>query len=315
MSAEIREDMYKDVECVVLENDDIRVVVIPQSGGKIQSIFDKKENYEHLYQSPNEKYILPYYGATFEQCDFSGFDDMFPNILGGYYPHFPWKGTELPDHGEVWTLPFDCTKHNDHVILRCSGVKIPYTFEKDITLEGTLIKIKYKVTNHTNFDFKFIWAAHALKNIDEYSEILLPDGIEKIFNTFGGLGVPDVFGTMTDWHNEEIYGKISPPGTCKKYYVYGTLPKGECALYNSRTRRFLKFIYPNEKVPYLGVWINNGGYYGQKNVAIEPCTGAFDLIDAADRYGWISTVKAKDSYQWYLNVEPGTEEDRKKVVR
>ena len=48
----------------------------------------------------------------------------------------------------------------------------------------------------------------------------------------------------------------------------------------------MKFSYPKEKVPYLGIWINNDGYYKQRNVALEPCTAAPDAIDMADT-SWV----------------------------
>lgn len=32
---------------------------------------------------------------------------------------------------------------------------------------------------------------------------------------------------------------------------------------------------------YLGVWTNTGGFENMYNVAIEPCSGAFDRADLA----------------------------------
>lgn len=312
MDIEIKKGIYKDIECITMENSYNRIVVIPKSGGKIQSIYDKEEKHEHLYQSPNTKFSIPIYGNRFESCDFSGFDDMFPNILTCYYPDYPWNGIELPDHGEVWTQPFDCITSRDSIVLTCSGVRLPYIFEKKITMSHHQVKISYHVKNNSNYTFKYIWAAHALKKITKDSEVLLPNGIDKIFYTFGGLNSENIYGEIKEW--DKTYGRMPDPGLCKKYYVYGELPKGECALYNNRTYHYLKLIFPVEKVPYLGVWINNDGYYGQKNVAIEPCTGAFDVIDIADKYGWISKLRPKQEVSWYLIIEIGKNKNKNSVL-
>jgi len=48
------------------------------------------------------------YGAVFVDQDMSGWDEMFPTINACTYPApSPYAGITLPDHGEVWVLPWE----------------------------------------------------------------------------------------------------------------------------------------------------------------------------------------------------------------
>ena len=60
--------------------------------------------------------------------------------------------------------------------------------------------------------------------------------------------------------------------------------------------------WPREKVPYLGMWLNEGGYAGQFNIAPEPATGAMDRIDFAKMWGMGSTLAPGESREWHLVV-------------
>jgi hypothetical protein len=60
--------------------------------------------------------------------------------------------------------------------------------------------------------------------------------------------------------------------------------------------------FPRDKVPYLGVWVNEGGWVGQYNIALEPSTGAMDRVDFARMWGMNSFLRSFEQRQWYLNI-------------
>lgn len=319
MKVGIREGMYKDIPCVDFESERLLVKVIPLSGGKIQSVFDKRDQAEYLYQSERKEFIRPVYGMSFDESDLSGFDDMFPAISACRYPEAPWQGLFLPDHGEVWSLPWSCAADKDALELSCGGVKLPYILLKRIWFSGAnTLELAYRVQNLSSFPLKFIWAAHPLINIDESSEALLPGEVERIFHTYDGPDRPDAFGRIGNWAEEKSrYGAIADPNRdcCGKYYVLGKLQSGECAVYSNSTRRYVRFRYSIEQLPYLGVWFNWNGYtVPQKNMALEPCTGAPDAIDTAAKYGWISELAPNGSYEWTLEMEVGTTARKESIL-
>ena len=60
--------------------------------------------------------------------------------------------------------------------------------------------------------------------------------------------------------------------------------------------------WPAETVPYLGMWVNEGGWFGQYNVAPEPATAAMDRVDAAKMWGAASTLSAGEFRRWWLAI-------------
>ena len=63
--------------------------------------------------------------------------------------------------------------------------------------------------------------------------------------------------------------------------------------------------WPKEKVPYLGMWLNEGGYAGQFNIAPEPATAAMDRIDFAKMWGMGSVLAPKSRHEWHLIITLG----------
>ena len=98
---------WHDIAALVLENETIRTVVVPTMGAKIVSLLDKRTGTEWL-AGPGERPFRPSaYGATFDQQDMSGWDEMFPTITACPYPApGAYTGAPLPDHGEVWAVPW-----------------------------------------------------------------------------------------------------------------------------------------------------------------------------------------------------------------
>ena len=102
----VRDSHYKDQSSVVVENQTIRAEFIAQ-GGRMVSLRDKRVDHEFLYQQEEAKYVRSEYDKPMANNQATGYDDMLPTISECYYQDFPWKGTYLPDHGEVWTLDWD----------------------------------------------------------------------------------------------------------------------------------------------------------------------------------------------------------------
>ena len=75
-----------------------------------------------------------------------------------------------------------------------------------------------------------------------------------------------------------------------------------CALRDLVTGDTVGLSYPVNKLPYLGIWVNEGGYKDQYNIAPEPGTGALDRLDIAKQWNRVSVLKAKSEYSWYLNI-------------
>ncbi|AOQ23638.1 hypothetical protein MTAT_12200 [Moorella thermoacetica] len=320
----IYQDTFRGFGSVILESNELKVTLVPAIGGKMASLVYMETGQELLWQNPAPEFIPPVYDSLYESGDFSGFDEMFPTISECYYPTGPWKGIKLPDHGEVWALPWEYEITDTAVHLWVYGVRMPYKLEKWITIvDENTIKSCYKVTNLAPFAFNFIWAAHPLFNADEHTRIIMPSTVKEVINVCGLRPRLGVHGQRHPWPitqdtegNEYNMSQLSPQGqgSYDKYYVWGRMQEGWCALHNTASKMAIAISFDPEKVPYLGMWVNEGEYWGQYNVAPEPCTGAYDRVDVATQWGTVAILDGKQTFEWYLNIAIKRVQDVKSVT-
>lgn len=315
MNVKVYESNYKDQKAVTVESEDLKVQFLPLLGGKMASLIHKKLQKEFLAQGENKEYRILKYDGDYVKAECSGFDDMFPTIDACHYEKYPWQGVRLPDHGEVCGIPWEYKIENSSLTMTTYGVRFPYKLEKHVGFStGTQLNIDYTATNLSNFDMDYLWAAHPMINAQEGAEIILPfkEGQEMtcVFATDKNLGV---YGDTMRWpvitcrDTKKMNMNITVPrnqmGNNYKYYFNEKIPEGWCAYKYNRDNIVLKLTFPEEKVPYFGIWVNEGSFKGLYNFAPEPCTGAFDRIDIAKAHEKNSILKAKHEYSWFLNFE------------
>jgi hypothetical protein len=76
----------------------------------------------------------------------------------------------------------------------------------------------------------------------------------------------------------------------------------EALLYDPERRLNIGLSYPARAVPYLGIWLDEGGLAGQYNIAPEPATAAMDRLDLARMWGTSSVLEARGTLEWHLNI-------------
>lgn len=311
MESRCFEGTYKDVRAVVFENDILEVAITPDIGARTASIFYKPLEKELLWQNPDPRHARPRYADGYEKGEFAGFDEMFPTISRCFCEVDPWAGTELPDHGEVWCIPWSWEIDEKGIAAEFSveGVRFPYTLSKRVTLKEGVLRGEYTLENKSDFPFPCIWAAHPLFNCEEGTEFIVPDGMHRIVNSVPGT-------TLGPYGAEYDFPRADTPGGpadlskvpernekgYQKYYFKDPVPEGWCLLYHPSARLSVKMSYPPETVKYLGMWLNEGGLADQFNIAPEPATAAMDRTDAAALWGMDSVLGPGETRTWYLNV-------------
>ncbi|QGQ94267.1 hypothetical protein EHS13_04785 [Paenibacillus psychroresistens] len=306
---------YKNIKAVTIENEQLIAQFLPDYGGKMASLIQKKTAREFLVQAPNELYRVLEYDGDYVDAECSGFDDMFPTIDKVYYPEYPWKGVEIPDHGEVCGLRWDYEIRADCLYMAVNGVRFPYKLEKWIKFAPSgKLNISYKATNLSNYAFDFLWAAHPMINAEAGGDILVPyQGQQEVITMFSTDGKLGQYGDQIAWPNFVCKDKSklnlatlegnSERKLAYKYYFKDKIPEGWCAYRYKSDGTTLKLSFPEAEVPYLGVWINEGDFKGFNNLALEMCTGSLDRPDVAKRFGQNSVLPANGEYAWYLDFE------------
>jgi hypothetical protein len=313
MSVKISESRYKDQPAISLESPHITAQFLPAIGAKLCSLVYKPRGFELLAQRPNLHYRVAAYDGDFvAQGECAGLDDMFPTIDKCFYEGQPWHGTPIPDHGEVWSIPWDVAVESGRLHFATYGVRFPYKLEKWLACQDdSTLHADYRVTNLSNFDFDFLWAAHPMFTLEEGANLALPDGVQRIVtvfstnNSLGGYG--DEFAwplaTLPDGSRRDLR-QIRPQEVrdTAKYYIKGKMPQGWCALTYPKSNLTLTLSFPVEQVPYLAILSNEGGWQDMYDIFLEPATASFDRPDVARLRNESSTVKARATYEWSLDI-------------
>ena len=65
--------------------------------------------------------------------------------------------------------------------------------------------------------------------------------------------------------------------------------------------------FPKEEVPYLGMWLNEGSWADQYNIAPEPASAAMDRIDFSKMWDMGSSIGPFEKKSWHLAIEVSEE--------
>lgn len=304
------QSQYKDKNSIVLETSRLRAEFLPDPGGKLVSLLNKATGFEFLVQRNNELYRNQPFGGLFVEGECSGFDDMFPTIDECLYENYPWKGVKMVDHGEVWSMPWDHKIEKGALYMTIKGIHFPYILEKNIYFNSeNSLRFEYTLTNTSAFDFEFLWAAHIMINIKEGTQVIVPDdcreAVTVLTNGNGKFGDINNWPYFKDPNGNSYRGDISRPEAVKgfeKYYFNNRLENGWCELKYPDNKNKLKVSFPVDKVPYLGILMNENGWDELYNIIIEPCTICYDRPDVAKKYGQVSKVEAFGKYNWYIDL-------------
>src|SRR5258706_13509394 len=103
-------------ESLTLENECLRLVLLPELGAKITSLVDLERGREWLAGHDGRDYRRASLDADFGAPDASGWDECFPSVGAGFHFASPWEGVRLADHGELWTRPWSWHEEDDALV-------------------------------------------------------------------------------------------------------------------------------------------------------------------------------------------------------
>ena len=314
MSATIHPSRYKDQPAITLESGVLAAQFLPGIGAKLCSLLHKPSGTELLLQRPNPGYrVARYDGDYVADGECSGCDDMFPSIDRCFYEGYPWRGTPVPDHGEVWSLPWSFEEADGKAHFSTHGVRFPYRLEKWVSLPGeATLRTEYRLTNLAPFDFDFMWAAHMMLNLQEGARLGLPEGVRKVVTALNFDDSLGRYGDEFDWPVAALADgrlrdlrQVQPQSarSAVKYFVKGRMPEGWATLTYPESGFVLRLDWPAEKVPYFAVLVDECGWQDLYSIFVEPATASFDRLDIARVRGECSTVRASSTYEWRLDVQ------------
>jgi len=304
--AERSRTTWNNFPAFALESELMRVVIVPDLGAKIVSLFDKTHQREWLAPPMRPPKQIAY-GADFVSQDMSGWDEMLPTIVA-----CDWEGAHLPDHGEVWSAPWRLENAQSALILSVMGVAMPYRFTRSAALiTPNCLELRYILVNTGETAFPYLWAAHPQFAADPHTRIILPPEVARVVNVIDGDPVWGKAGELCNWPEavsaeSRIWhlDRVRPVEncSCRKFYVPPEQSVAWAALVDERLGCQLRLDWSPSAVPYLGLWVDEGMYNSAPVAALEPSKGYYDSLERAAHNKKVSVLDSGKDVTWTLRV-------------
>ncbi len=294
--------------------------LVPELGGKINSLRDLRTGREWLWRHPRLPYRLVATNSSYvAEADTGGWDECFPTVAPCDYPSAPWAGSALPDHGELWSqVPaLEVSEAADWVKLRTrwQGAALPYRFERQVHLAAGSgrVHVDYTVSNQGQSPLQFIWSLHPLLAIEPGMRLRLPPGAR--FNCWsshpeGGVAASGLSFPLSLGGHDLAALPGPTAGVSLKLWSDPLPPLGGQGWAALRARDGeLQMRWDAALLPQVGFWMNLGAWTGDSgapyyNLGLEPCIGAQDsLAEAVSRHQLFAELPPGGSHAWWLEVE------------
>jgi galactose mutarotase-like enzyme len=282
-------------------NDMLRLGILPECGGKIRSLMDRRTGLEWLWTNPNLPQVVPEYGQNFERhLDTGGWDELFPSVVP-----CDVDGIAVPDHGDLVSLPWEVLEQADGVLsMQATARSIPATLRREIRLVDGAPEflLSYTLTNHADRSQPFLVATHPLFGMEPGSRLDLPD--EAVFRIAGVVGHAPVGKLIRAGELNALLSDKSGVWAMKLFSKPGTL--SEVGFFRPDGAG-IRMSWDVEDLPVLGLWVNHAGWTGTggapyRNVGIEPGNASCDALSDAVADGSEGRLEPGEVRTWEVRV-------------
>lgn len=288
---------YRGLNAVILENELLRVVILPEAGGKIWQITYKPLDADLLWNNPRIAPAKLPAGSRYDDVWSGGWDELFPNDEVAVI-----EGESYPDHGELWTGAWAAEPFSKG---RCVGVRLRYVtpissieVEKTISLHSdrSSIEFEHRFSNLAKTEFPFLWKLHPAMAVTPRHRIDFPSmkvELEPAFpGTLAGAAEPADWPILNTPHGNVDLRCIPPENARQLYFFYGSEMKGNwCALTNSANGLACALQFDPKIFSCCWLFASYGGWRNYNVAVLEPCNGYplnFEAMRAAGRHRTLS---------------------------
>lgn len=272
----------------VLKSQRVELAVVPELGAKIISLKDLSTGREWLWHPGNSLTLFTNQPTDdFSLSPLVGIDECLPTIAP-----CSWQGRQLPDHGEVWSLPWaldDSDWTQDKITTRVRLKLSPFEFERTVELTGNRVQLGYRLVNLSKADESYLWAMHPLLRTEPDDQLEFPSSTVKKIST-GKWDAPVT--------------SIIPEAKSLKAFAR-PLNEGRAVIENSRTGDRLEFSWNPVENDTLGLWLTRGGWHSHHHLAVEPTNATDDSLSVAVQRREGGRVSGGGAKNWSVTFRVG----------
>ncbi len=275
---------------IALRAGELELVTIPALGGKVSHL-RRLDGREWLWRSDRIPMRAVRPDASYHDFgDNGGWDECFPNVAPGAAPG--WRA--LPDHGELWSQPWDMvvTEHEAGVTLHgvVRSASQPVELRREITLlhDEPVAHVAYALRNESDATLPWLWSAHPMFNTPSGTRLEIPGlGQVRVDHSIGEDA--PAASDMLAWSGAiaDASGCFTMPeagGWAVK--LFGDVPAERRVALTEPIKGERLELEIGGDVAHLGLWIEaavrtSAGGAPVHRMAIEPCLGAADALEDA----------------------------------
>lgn len=310
----IEKSAYRTFPSFVMESEQVRLTVVPELGGKIVSLLYKPTDKEWLIDSGPRELKKAAYGSDYISADVSGWDECFPTIVACEYPvEGEYYGRPMPDHGELWSVPWESSVEGEVLRGNVAGMELPYLFARELMfVDEATLRFSYSVKNAGEEILSVFWTVHPLFAATERTRIVLPRELSELLCVDGGRALKQ--GKRYRWPEGDgalprPLDRLGSPAEVdsRKFYAERRMEQGKAALRESDTGEYVAMEWSVRQLPYFGFWIDEGQYTGYSVCALEPCNGYYDSLAEAVKQGKELRIAPQETASWQLEIRLGVD--------
>lgn len=267
------------LDAIVLENDALRVTVLPALGAHVSELVDKAGGRDLLWHNPRIAPRPAPYGAYFDDWWSGGWDEIFPSGDRGLL-----HGERLPYMGEMWCVPWTAevasAPGEASVTTVGFGTIAPARMERTLVLRGDepVLRVRYRITNLDVRPLPYTWGIHPVFAVTPDHRIDLP-AREMLVGVSSDRSM-GAAGSTYPWPS--LPDPTAPGGSRdmrrvrpREDAVFGghwatDLSAGWLALTDTASRRGLALAFDTTVFRHAWLWQVYGGWRGHHHLALEP---------------------------------------------
>jgi hypothetical protein len=271
---------YCDLPVVRLENETIRLDILPGLGAKVWNLIHKPSDRNLLWHNPHLPPRLLPFGARFDDTWSGGWDELIPNDV----PTPVAYGDTLPDHGEVWSQPceWELLRADEESVAATFvsyGRVWPTRFEKTISLHAgeSVCRVKYRYANLGTTPIDVLWNIHPALAVSPATRLDVParQGLTDPWST-------DQFEAWTKYEwpyaidrtGQRVDMRVVPPkGQLADFHYLPNIAAGWYAVTDTRAQVGFGLAFPTTVFPHLWIFRPFGGWRGLYTLILEASTG------------------------------------------
>jgi hypothetical protein len=312
MSARITRERVAGFDAVALENRAVRVVIIPELGGRVWTLEDRVRDRQWIWHREDVPLKPTRVGEAYDDVWAGGWEELFPNDAPGLF-----EGRDLPDHGEWWARPWRIAESSVdrqaqvQLITDCQVVRASCSKTFLLAEDSPTVTVQYRIRSQEPAAFHFLFKQHLPVRLTPDCRLLLPGGRMHAVDPSFGTMLPD--GGPFEWpmaanaagHGADLRHVPDRSAAAREFIYVTDLPEGWCGVADLGREASLRMRFEQDRLPYVWLFLSYGGWRDVYTAVLEPCSNMPKDLSTAVRLKQSAILEPGQEFQTTVSVTLG----------